>query len=262
MCVLGLAWLFLAIIGQEAAQSSASPPQMALALFNAGKYKECFELIQKYVGQNPNDGNAHKILGMDEYMLGNSAGALQEVKRATELSPNDPDAFYYLGRLYFSDDNPKDALSALAKAIELNPSSVRAHNQMGQTYEALGRLQDAEREYREAMALEEKQPKKSEWPYYNLGLLYLNAGHAEQAVTCFRQALLRNPVFPEAQIKLAVALSKQDLRDQAMALLQAAVEEDPQNAEAHYHLALLLSKSGKQQEAQAQFALFQRYRAR
>jgi tetratricopeptide (TPR) repeat protein len=199
---------------------------------------------------------------MDEYMLGNPKGALQEVKRATELSPNDPDAFYYLGRLYFSADNPKDALPAFQKAIELDPTSVRAHNQMGQTYEALGRLEDAEREYREAIASGEKQPRRSQWPYYNLGLLYLTAGHIDQAVAYFRQALLCNPVFPEAQVKLAVAFSKQNLPDQAIALLQTAIQGDPQNAEAHYHLAILLSKSGKQQEAQTQFALFEKYRAR
>ena len=262
MYMLGLVLLFAAVMWQSAAQVSDSPPQIALALFNSGKYQECFGIIQKYVQQNPNDGNAHKILGMDEYMLGDIAGALQEVKRATELSPNDPDAFYYLGRLYFSANNPRDALPVFQKAIELNPSSVRTHNQMGQTYEALGRLQDAEREYREAIASEEKQLKRSEWPYYNLGLLYLNAGRADQAVAYFRQALLCNPAFPEAQVKLAAALSKQNLRDQAMVLLQAAVKENPQNAEAHYHLALLLSRSGKQQEAQAQFALFQKYRAR
>ena len=241
-------------------QVPGNPLQEALALFNSGRYRECFEVVSPFVQRNPNSGAAHKLLGMDEFMLGKPREALLEVQRAAELTPDDADAFYYLGRLHFSTDNAVAALAAFQRAIALDPSSVRAHNQLGQTYEALGRPADAERAYLQAIEQERNQLKKSEWPYYNLGLLYLNSGRSEDAIAYFHQALACNPAFPEAKIKLAVALSNQKLPNEALKLLEEAVKIDPRNAEAHYRLALLLSKTGKQEEAQEHFALFQKYR--
>jgi tetratricopeptide (TPR) repeat protein len=197
---------------------------------------------------------------MDEYMLGNARDALTQVMRATELAPKDPEAFYYLGRLYFSTDKAVAALGAFQKAIELDPSSVRAYDQLGQTYEALSQRANAEQAYLKSVELEKNQPKKSEWPYYHVGLLYLNNGRAEDSVAYFRQALARNPAFADAKIKLAVALSSKKASQEALQLLEEAIQTDPHNAEGHYRLGLLLTKFGKREEAQEQFVLFQKYR--
>jgi len=252
------------LLGSLPAESTAdaNPLQRALTLFNHRKYQECFEVIAPYVQQNPTSAAGHKLLGMDEYMLGRPRDALLELQRATELAPNDAEAFYYLGRLHFTADNAVAALGAFHRAIELDPSSVRAYNHLGQSYEALNRPEDAERVYRKAIEIDQGQPKKSEWPYYNLGLLYLNRGHANEAAPYFRKALANNPGFPEAKMKLAAVLVKQHLAAEALDLLEQVVRSDPENAEAHYRLALLLRQSEKQEEAQQQFALFEKYRKR
>ena len=247
----------------DAPPSSVQELRQALALFNAGNYQESFNLVSDYVGRNPNSPTGHKLLGMNEFMLGRSPqDALAEVKRAVELAPNDADALYYLGRLYFTTDNAPAALEAFEKTIALEPSSVRAYTQLGQTYEALGRLADAERAYRDAVALEKNQPKQNGWANYDLGLLCLNDGRTAEAIECFRRALQYNPKFPEAQIKLAVALSKKDPVPEAFSLLQAAISLEPTSSEAHYRLAVLLNKAGRSEEAKQELALFQKYRKR
>lgn len=238
-------------------QSPVPDLQSGLQLFNSGKYDECFKIVSSYLHENPNSGPAHKLLGMDEFMLGKRPEALQQLQRATELMPGDSDAFYYLGRLYFEADNAPAALVAFQRAVELDPSNIRAQNHMGQSYEAMGRLGDAERSYLKAIEVEKGQTKKSGWPSYNLGVLYSNNGRSEQAISCFRQTLTLNPEFPEAKIKLAALLSNQK---EARGLLEEALRSDPQNAEAHYRLALLLSKSGMRDEAQRHFALFEKCR--
>jgi cytochrome c-type biogenesis protein CcmH/NrfG len=91
-------------------------------------------------------------------------------------------------------------------------------------------------------------------------VLYLDDGRTADAIAAFRRALQVNPPLPEAEIKLAVALSKQQPVPEAFDLLQQALRTDPGNAEAHYRLAVLLTKSGKREEAQEQFALFEKYR--
>ncbi len=251
---------FLLLFGALFASESIDQLRQALTLFNSGHYQDSFNLVSQYVRENPGSPTGHKLLGMDEFMLGHSPEALAEVKRATELAPNDPDARYYLGRLYFSIDNAPAALEEFNKTIALDPSSVRAYTQLGQTYEALGRRAEAEKAYRDAIELEKTQSKNSGWPDYDLGVLCLDDGRTSEAIECFRHALRWNPQFPEAEVKLAVALSKKEPVPEAFSLLQEALSLDPKNAEAHYRLALLLSKSGKREEAQEQFALFQKYR--
>jgi tetratricopeptide (TPR) repeat protein len=243
-------------------QAPVAPLQEALKLFNAGHYQESFALAAAYIRSNPDSAAGHKIVGMDQFMLGNAGDAIVELMCATRLDPNDSDAFYYLGRLYFSTDNARDALTALERALALNPSSVRARNHLGQTYEALGRIPEAEKAYRQAIETEQKQARKSEWPYYNLGVLYLNDGRAEQASVYLRQALDRNSAFTEAKVKLAIAFSQTRQTEAALALLRDAIQFDPRNAQAHYRLAMLLLKSGKPKEAQEHFTLFERYRTR
>jgi tetratricopeptide (TPR) repeat protein len=217
--------------------------------------------VSVYAQQHPESAAAHKLLGMNLYMLGRPVrDALGEMRKATELAPRDADAFYYLGRLYFSADNAPMALQAYEKTVELDPAHLKGYTQMGQTLEVLGRFDAAAKAYRAAIEIEQKQPRKSEWPYYDLGLLCWNNGRKEEAVRYFREALERNPRFSEAKIKLAVALSTPKPTDEAHRLLEEVVRDDAANAEGHYRYALLLSKEGKKDEAAKHFALFEKYR--
>lgn len=254
--------LLFAFGGAAFFQTQTSELEKALTLFNSGRFRESFDVVSAYIRLHPDSPAGRKILGMDEFMLGNASQAITDLKCATELNPSDGDAYYYLGRLYFSTDNARGALAAFERALEIAPSSVRAHNHLGQTYEALGRLPEAEAAYNQAIELERKQSKKSEWPYYNLGLLYLNDGRTDQAISLFRQALDRNSALTEARINLAKALSQTNQTDAALKLLNDALGTDPKNAQAHYRLALLLLKSGKQEEAARHFGLFEKYRTR
>lgn len=253
--------LTILLLWPAAAQSPPDQLRAALDLFNTGRYQECYQLVSVYAQQHPDSAAAHKLLGMNLYMLGRPVrDALGEMRQAAELAPRDPDAFYYLGRLYFSADNAPMALQAYEKTVALDPAHLKAYTQMGQTLEVLGRFDDAAKAYRAAIEIEQKQPKKSEWPYYDLGLLCWNNGRKDEAVRYFREALERNPRFSEAKIKLAVALSTPKPTDEAHRLLEEVVRDDAANAEGHYRYALLLSKEGKKDEAAKHFALFEKYR--
>ena len=226
--------LLLLLCANLAQTAPVDSLRQALELFNSGKYQESFDLVSRYLQQVPNSPTAYKLLGMNQYMLGHPREALASVTHATELAPNDADASYYLGRLYFSTDNIPAALRIFERTIALDPSNVRAYNYLGQTYEALGRRADAEKVYLRAIELEKDQPKKSGWPDYNLGVLCLDDGRTADSIAAFRRALEINPAFPEAKIKLAVALSKERPVPEAFELLRQALITDPANAEGHY----------------------------
>ena len=55
-------WSLLAVLFWPVpAQVSTIPLQQALALFNSGKYRECFEIVSPFVQQNPNNGDGPQI---------------------------------------------------------------------------------------------------------------------------------------------------------------------------------------------------------
>jgi len=68
--------------------------------------------------------------------------------------------------------------------------------------------------------MERSQAKKSEWPYFNLGVLYLNTMRAEEAVAYLQEALRLNPSWAQGKVKLAGALASCKKFDQAVTLLE------------------------------------------
>ena len=227
-------------------------------LFSAGRYEESLRVMQPLAEQKPEHAATHKVIGLDQFMLGKADLAEEELKRAVVLAPRDAEAFYYLGRIHFMRNDLAGASSAFQKATELDASSVKAHNQLGQTYEALVQYPAARAAYFKAIELEKQQDTKSEWPYFNLGALCLREGRAAEAEGYLRQALERHPHWSEGKAKLGMALLALDKLPEALSYLEQAVQIDPQNADARYQYARLLVKMGRSEEAEKHFQLFQR----
>jgi tetratricopeptide (TPR) repeat protein len=230
----------------------------AYLLFSTGRYQESLALVSTYLEKKTESGEARKVLALDYFMLGRPEEAEVELKRTTELAPQDTEAYYYLGRIYFTKNNLPLALAAFKRAIENDPHNVKAHNHLGQTYEGLAQYPAARAAYLKAIELEQKQATKSEWPYFNLGVLYIKEGRAIEAVGYLRQALARNPSWSEGKVKLAMALCSVGKYEDALTHLNEGVRIDPQNAEAHYQLAQLLTKMGRQEEARQHYLLFEK----
>jgi tetratricopeptide (TPR) repeat protein len=227
-------------------------------LFRTSRYEQSLRLISSYIQQQPNNSDAHKILGMDYYMVGKQEEAELELKRAIELSVTDPEAFYYLGRLYFTRNEMPAAVSAFQKAIQLDSSSVRAQNHLGQALEGLGEYESARKVYLKAIELEKEQQAKSRWPYYNLGSLYLKQGQFPEAIDYLRQSLGYNPSWTEGKLKLAKALLGSGDIAASELLLREVLASEPQNATAHYQLARLLTKIGDREQAAKHYQQFEK----
>jgi tetratricopeptide (TPR) repeat protein len=226
-------------------------------LFSSGRYEESLSVMEPLLKQHSEHAPTHKVIGLDQFMLGRADLAEAELKRAVALAPQDAEAHYYLGRVYFMGNNLAGALAAFQKATEVDPSSVKAHNHLGQTYEALVQYPAAREAYLKAIELEKKQSAKSEWPYFNLGVLCLREGRAAEAEGYLRQALDRQPGWSEGKAKLGMALLALDKLPEALSYLEQAVQIDPKNADARYQYARLLIKMGKPDEAERHLQVFQ-----
>jgi len=241
---------------ERAPQASAALYWKSYILFQTGRYKEADGYAARFLEHNPQSGDAHKVLGLALYMQGESVRAEGELTRAVDLSPADFESRYYLGRVQFERHNLPAALASFQRAIALDGASVRAFTQLGQTYEGLARWDEAKAAYNRAIELERQQPKRSEWPYYNLGTLLLKDGRAREAIPWLRQALDRSPSWPEAKVRLAAALGSTANYTEAKRLLEEVVAADPRNGQAHYQLAGLLVKLKQPEDARRHFLLF------
>ena len=229
----------------------------AYVRFRTGRYAEAVSLASRYLETKPESAAAHKILGLCYFMQEHHAEAERELKRATDLDSSDTEALYYLGRLHFTRNDAPEALRIFERLVLLDKNSVRGYNHLGQTYEALTRFDDARAAYRKAIELDRTQPARSQWPYFNLGVLYLKEGRPEEAIGLIRQALVINSDWPEGKTQLAIALSSADQFDEARLLLKEVLQNNPTNADAHYQMGRLLLKLGKPEEARPHLQEFE-----
>jgi tetratricopeptide (TPR) repeat protein len=245
----------------HASPSDATPLYWkAYLLFQTGRYRESSAIILKYLESKPDSAAAHKVFGLDLFMLDKHEAAEAELKHSTELAATDAEALYYLGRIYFTRNNFPAALEAFQKVVAVDSASVRGYNHLGQTYEGLARFDAARKAYQKAIDLETRQAATSEWPYFNLGVLCNKEGRFEEAACHLRAALARNPAMAEAKVQLAIALSASNQLDEAQDLLEQTIRAEPENAVAHFQIGRLLMKRHKPDEAQRHFELFQSFR--
>jgi tetratricopeptide (TPR) repeat protein len=94
---------------------------------------------------------------------------------------------------------------------------------------------------------------RSSLAQYNLGCVLLQAGHLEEAMANFQQALQIDPTFADAHSNLGNLLLQKGKVDEAIAHLQKAVEIRPEFAEARSNLGGALLRKGQTEEAAAQF---------
>jgi predicted O-linked N-acetylglucosamine transferase (SPINDLY family) len=110
-----------------------------------------------------------------------------------------------------------------------------------------GRLHDAERIYRQILAVDPDQP----YALHLLGTIAHQAGNLEEAVACWQRALQVNPDFAATHSNLGVAFKEQGKLVAAVACYRRALELNPEYAEAHNNLGVALREQGKLDEAVA-----------
>jgi tetratricopeptide (TPR) repeat protein len=110
-----------------------------------------------------------------------------------------------------------------------------------------GRLQAAERIYRQILAVEPNHAVA----IHLLGVMASQLGRTAEAASCYRRAVELNPAFAEAHNNLGNALKEQGRPEEAMACYRRALELKPDFVEPYNNLGALLKEQGKLDEAVA-----------
>jgi Flp pilus assembly protein TadD len=121
---------------------------------------------------------------------------------------------------------------------------------LGKALEAMGKTEEANKEFREALVNRVKSPES----FNSLAKLSFSRGWYDAAVTNFTDSLRLYPGDPEVHVNLGLALDKLGRRAEAKAHYAEAVRLQPNFAEAHFCLGLDLGRDNDAAGAAAEFA--------
>jgi Flp pilus assembly protein TadD len=131
----------------------------------------------------------------------------------------------------------EEAEASYEQAIALKPDYAEAHSNLGTTLQELGRLDEAEASYLQAIALT---PSDAE-VHSNLGITLKELGRLDEAEASFTQAIALKPDFAEAHSNSGNTLQELGRLDEAEVSYTKAIALKPDFTEAILNLSINLS---------------------
>ena len=114
-------------------------------------------MLQQAVALKPDSGEAHLRLGETLSDLGRIDEGIAEMQEALRLAPDDAEAHASLARNYWMGKGDADlGVVHYRRALALNPEGGYTHLQLALLHALRGELDDAEREARAAVVLQEQ----------------------------------------------------------------------------------------------------------
>jgi len=174
----------------------------------------------------------------------NAAWSEYLTRRAVEFDPGNPDAVLKLARILRTVERNEEALGWFEKYSAMVPGDYLGLAHIGSCLSALGRYAEAEGYFRRSLAgLDDATT------HYNLGLLMAMAGRLDQAEREYRRAIAIDPAQADARGNLAPLLVRMGRLGEAARELRQLVADDPENAAALTNLGVVLIQQGRGAEA-------------
>jgi predicted TPR repeat methyltransferase len=207
--------------------------ELAIVLQKNGQLAGAADLFGHVLDRAPDHPRALHYAGVLAHQQGRSDEAVALIERSLGLEPGNADAHSNLGIVHQSAGRLDAAVEAYRRAIAVAPRHANAHSNLGVLLRATGRPGDAEAEYRAAIALEPDHVDA----YTNLGILLNSLNRSEEAAACFSKAITLRPTHHDARRLLALAHCTLGEFDRARQIFEAWLAEDPGNPVARHMFA-------------------------
>jgi predicted TPR repeat methyltransferase len=218
-----------------------------VALFTEGHFTEAAALAQTMTERFPLNGFGWMMSGMLFRRMAQSADALAYAQKGAALSPNYAAAHYNLGNILVELGRLDEAEASFRQALRAKPDYTEAHNNLGCILKNLHRLEEAEVCYRRTLQLK---PDFAE-AYNNLGVILNDMGRINEAEACYQRALQLKPDYAEAHNNLGLSLHKLCRLTEAEANFRRALQLKPDCAEMYGNLGGVLKDQGRLDESLA-----------
>ncbi|KVU55429.1 tetratricopeptide repeat protein [Burkholderia cepacia] len=259
--------------------------QQAATLCQNGQFADALSLVAPLLDRPAPAVAALHIAAVCALGLNRLADAEAWWRRAIDAMPAFEPACDGLGALLVSQGRLADAEALLRRQLaSVTPLRASHHHRFGKVLEALGRLDEAEQAFGQALLIEPQSADvltdlgnllrvlgrhaEAELAYRlaitvrtdsvlahaNLGAILVDMQRLPEAEAASRQALALCPDHPEAHYNLGVALQNLDRLPEAEAAYRDAIRCRPGLPQPHNNLGCVLRAQGRHDEAMAVFA--------
>lgn len=142
-----------AFVRPTAVNEADAAVQTALALFQRGDFVGAQRACNAALVREPNNFNAHLILGAAYFAAGKHRKAIASLDTAALLNPRNHDVCVNRGLAHAALGETEAALADFTTAVALAPKFAPARNHRAKAFFTLGRLDDAKRDYETAAEL-------------------------------------------------------------------------------------------------------------
>lgn len=183
--------------------------------------------------------------------------AVAAFAKACELAPQDEDSCYYMARTLFTLGRYQEACEPFEKARRAASKQklVRVSRAAALNLTALGRFEEAERHFREAVGQIQGPPGVDGDPRIDYGAFLFRQGRAEAALPLLEEAVQESPGNPRARTELGRVQLHLGRREAAAASLEKAVELDPRSSAPRLLLGRTYLELGRTAEGEKQLRL-------
>ncbi len=197
-------------------------------------------------------GQSHYMLGLSYLRQQNVTGALKEFIEAEKLDPLNSDYQNALAQAYHLKKAHSEAEAHYLKALEVSADNPEIQNNLAALYLNTGRHDEAIDYFRKASSniLFGQQ----ELALTGLGVALLKKGDYLEAVTAFKEAIMRNRSYPLPYVRLGDTYLAMGKADMALEEYQRALMLAPDYQEAHYQTGLAYMKINERQKAAKSFS--------
>ena len=119
--------------------ATALQESRGMTLYREGKFAEAANVLKTEVDKAPNDGTKLTYLGLSRAKAGNANAAIEPLNKAIGLNAKNAEAHYGLGFARMKLDQTEAAITSLKKAVELAANHAYAHYYLGMSYQKTGK---------------------------------------------------------------------------------------------------------------------------
>jgi tetratricopeptide (TPR) repeat protein len=192
--------------------------------------------------------------------------AVVTFRAALKRTPQSAQLHYLTGLALLGGDHAKDAVAEVQESARLEPTEIKPHLLLATIYDQAGKADDAEQEWRKALAIDPKSEQaledfsasllrqrkyaavigllgkapRTEKLAINLSQALGQLNYLDQAATVLTEALAQTPDSLDLPRAMTVVLVKMHRNDQAVKLAQTTADAHPDSMDAKLELFRIL----------------------
>jgi Flp pilus assembly protein TadD len=152
--------------------------------------------------------------------------------------PESADVRDTLGVAFASRGAVEDAIKEFREAVRLEPRAAKAHWHLGSALVSSGRREEGLEHLRTSVQLDSTNGQAR----YDLAIVLLQGGRLDEAIEHLRATLQLMPNLVGALNNLGIALASQGKLDEAIRQFQTALALDPDSTETRHNLSLVMKR--------------------